>query len=211
MAHNDNVQRLYALLQARWYNPFRKLWIWAVSRNAEEEFTRLLRGKLTPQSKILDLGCGTGINLGRIKDLKFKSYAGTDFSLPMLEIARREHGTSKKVSFAQGDIAEPAGSARSGGKRDLRQFNLTISTWVLSHLEHPSRTVNDYYKNLPKGGSMLLLFLTKPRWYIHFWFYPLARLFAARYVPESEITKFKGVKSSRSYSLGLATVVEVKK
>lgn len=201
MTHKDNVQRWYALLNAKWYDPFRKIWTKLASEKAEKEFVKRLKKKITPQTMILELGCGTGINVRRIKDLKFKSYTGLDLSSSMLRIAKKNFGKVKNVSFVRKDIAKPLN----------KKYDLIISTWVLSLIEEPAKLISLHYKNLSKKGTMFLIFLTKPKWYIHFWFYPLIRFFAGKYVSEEEIRKMPGTKRISRYALGMTTLVEVQK
>jgi len=61
--------------------------------------------------RVLDLGCGTGdlaVNLARLADESVE-LIGIDYSLPMLEIARRKAGRlarGKKPSFIYGDAAK---------------------------------------------------------------------------------------------------------
>ncbi len=205
MSHPKNVQRLYALFNARWYDSFREKWMKKVSIKAEKEFTRRLREKVKLTSNILELGCGTGINIGRIKDLNFKSYTCLDFSHSMLEIAQQKYGKMKHISFIERDIT------KFNQRENKEKYDLIISTWVLSHLENPARIINQYSELLNKSGNMLLIFLTKPVWYINFWLYPFTRLFACKYVTEQEIAKINGRKIIHKSGLNLVTLMEIKK
>ncbi|MFC1723332.1 class I SAM-dependent methyltransferase [Nanoarchaeota archaeon] len=202
MTHEDNVQAWYSLLGARWYNPFKAVWTWAVCRKAEREFVQLLKenGK---GMRILELGCGTGINIGRLLDngVEFKSYLGYDFNESMLRISRKRFGDVKNVSLEQKDVTK-----KVSGKHDI-----IISTWVFSLLEDRVGLVKGKYANLTKGGRMFLIFLTKPKWYIHFWMFPWIWFFAARYVSQSEIDAFPGRKKVRTWAGGITTLVEIQK
>lgn len=202
MSHKDNVKKLYSLGHAGWYDPFRKIWTNYVSKKAEKEFMKKLKRSLKKDSKILELGCGTGINIERIRNLDFKSYNGLDFSEDMLAIARKKSRGLKKISLARKDLTE---------KPDKDKYDMIISTWVLSHINRPSKVVNNYYQQLKPKGKMLLIFLTKPRWYINLWFYPLARLFTVRYVSDKEMRKMQGIKNIKKYSLGMTTLLEIER
>lgn len=204
MSHKDNVKRWYAAFNANWYDFFRGVWINLVSKKAEEQFISLLQKHVKPDSEILDLGCGTGINLGRVQqlNLRFKRYTGADFSAEMLSIAAEKYGQVKNASFIKRDITQ---------KPKNKKYNVIISTWVLSHLPRPSKVVNAYYTHLSDDGVMLIVFLTKPRWYIHFWFHPFVRLFAAKYVSNDEISKIDGEKTISVYSSGMATLLQIRK
>jgi len=214
MEHKDNVKRIYSIFNARWYDPFRKVWTRAVSDKAEKEFVELLKEKIKPTTKILELGCGTGINIGRIKSLglKFDSYTAMDFSDEMLNIAKEKYNDIKNLKIIKRDITTQLSSKLSNKKNEknvTEKYDLIISTWVLSHLSSPSKTINMWYHQLNKGGAMLLVFLTKPKWHIHFWFYLLERLFAAKYVKEEEINKMDGEKIVKKYSSGLTTLLKI--
>lgn len=198
------VQKLYHLGHAEWYDFLRPIWTSLVERGLEEDFIRELKKQVTPHTRIIDLGCGTGINLRRILSLKqiFASYTGIDFSEDMLAIAQQKFRKNKRIRFVCGDLRTVA----------LPQhYDLIISTWVFSHLERPSYVVNRFYQNLSKGGTMLFVFLTKPPWYIDFWFSPLARFFRARPVSPFEVNKMRGSKKMRTYAHGLATFLVITK
>ena len=164
------VQKLYALGHAHWYDLFRTWWTGIVEHTLETDFLEVLQGSITSKTKIVEIGCGTGINVGRILSLQklFTSYLGIDFSPDMLAIAKEKFGHEKNITFIEGDartVAIP------------QKYDLVLCTWVLSHIPEPSAVVNRFYKNLHKDGTMLFVFLTKPRWSVSFWFSPFMRLY----------------------------------
>ncbi len=198
------VQKLYHLGHAQWYNLFRKYWTSIVERTLEKDFLDALDAAIQPQTKIVEIGCGTGINIGRIFYLqkKFASYLAIDFSFDMLAIAQQNFGNEKKIMFIEGDARTVPLPTR---------YDLVLSTWVLSHLPEPSVVINRFYKNLSSNGSMLLVFLTKPHWSVSFWFSPFMRLYHSQYVSEQEIERMQGMKIRKSYCGGLATFLVIKK
>lgn len=201
MGHKKNVQRLYHLFRAGWYDPFRKLWTSLVSEKAERRLVRMLRKAVRKDSRILDLGCGTGINASRLKDMEFASYTGVDLTEDMLTRAIQKHGKDPRMTFLRKDITEPIDGT----------YDIIISTWVLSHIYRPSKVINRIHDdNLAEGGTMLLIFLSKPKWYIHFWFYPFFRLFAAKIVPKEEIDRMSGAKDTNEYAHGTTTLVRIR-
>lgn len=202
MTHKNNVKSWYSFLNARWYDPFRYLWTKLVSERAEQEFLRILKKNIKPSSEILELGCGTGINIGRIKGLKFKNYTGIDFTQEMLDIARKRYGKIKNLYFKQGDITK---------KIDNKKYDVIISTWVISHLTEPSKVINECYSKLNKGGILVFVFFTKPDWYFNIWTYPFVRLFAAEYVTDKEIKKIKAKKKITRYAANSTTLLEIRK
>lgn len=69
---------------------------------------------LTKAEKILDLACGTGV-LSALLQQRFQGEVlGLDLSPKMIEIARKKHANSPKISFECGDFYE-----YEGGKFDL--------------------------------------------------------------------------------------------
>lgn len=198
------VQKLYHLNHARWYDPFRKWWTRIVESKLEKDFLETLQRTITPKTRIVEIGCGTGINIQRVLSLKkpFHSYTGIDFSSDMIAIAQQKFREEKNVTFIQGD-------ARTVPLP--KQYDLVICTWVLSHIPEPSVVVNRYYKNLQKDGTMLLVFLTKPHWSVSFWFSPFMKLYHSQYVSEQEIENMDGKKEIKKYAYGLATFLMIQK
>lgn len=184
------------MFDAKWYNTFRKIWGSIASSKAEEVlFSKI---NLPPNKTILELGCGTGINVKKLQSINFDKYVGLDFTKDMLTIARKQK--IEKTSFIEKDLTEKPAEGK---------YDLIFSTWVLSHISEPSKVINNYYHNLNKKGRMFLLFLTKPKWYINFWFYPLIRMFASNYVSEKEIAKMKNIKKRTKYLGGMTTLIEI--
>lgn len=202
------VQKLYHLGHATWYDPFRKIWTKLVERKLEKDFLQEIKKRVYPSTRILELGCGTGINIGRIFALQsalqkpFHLYYGIDFSEDMLAIAKQKYGNRKTVHLLSGNLETIS---------IPKKYDLVLCTWVLSHLPKPSLVVNRFYKNLSKDGTMLLIFMTQPKWYLSFWFTPLSYLFAARYVSPQEIAQMRGEKIMKKYASGLATFLIIKK
>ena len=198
------VQSLYHIGHARWYNSFRILWTRIVERNLEHDFLAILERTITPKTKIVEIGCGTGINLQRIRSFnkEFISYLGIDFSPDMLAVAQQKFGRREHISFLEGDATTVVLP---------KTIDLVICTWVLSHIPEPSAVVNRCYKNLAKDGTILLVFLTKPQWFISFWFSPFMRFYHSQYVSVNEIEKIEGKKEIKEYACGLATFVVIKK
>jgi len=182
-----DVQKLYSMLAAR-YDSFRRLWVLLTSRQAERDLDSLFLSYVTPESAILDLGCGTGVNVGRLLRLRlrFRGYEGIDFTESMLAQPRKKYGYVRNVTFSRGDVTalEDAG----------RRYDLIVSTYVLSHLRRPVAFVNDAQRFLQPGGRLLLLFYSRPRRWLRFWMVPLGKvLLRADAVRHSEVASFANV------------------
>ena len=118
------VQRLYHIDHAQWYDRFRKCWTRIIEKNLELDLLCALNKSITSQTKIIEIGCGTGINIARILLLrkKFRSYLGIDFSEDMLAIAQKKFTVQKKISFLAADarcVEQVESVARATDRRRL--------------------------------------------------------------------------------------------
>jgi ubiquinone/menaquinone biosynthesis C-methylase UbiE len=198
-----DVQKLYTVMGGRWWDPFRAQWelIWA--RNAVRDLDSLLRRYVTPEARILDVGCGTGANLARLRrlGLPFGPYTGVDFSPSMLTLARKRFGHPPDVTFRQGD----ATALEDTGER----YDVIVSTYLLDHLSEPAAFVNGVQRFLAPDGRLLLLFYSQPRWFVRFWMSPIGRIVRATPVAEREVSQFENVRAKKSYAGGVATLVDI--
>lgn len=198
----NKVQKLYHIGYAKWYNWFKPVWNWLVGRKAEKKLEHFLKENLNESASILELGPGTALNLKKILslNLRFKRYLGLDFSDDMLAIAKKNFKNVEGVEFRHQDLT----------KLHLNEkFDVIISTWVLSHLPSPSDVVNQAQNLLKPNGKMFLIFLSRPKWYIWFWFSLLAKGFYSKLITKDEIKKFHNVKLVKHYAGNLTTVVEI--
>ncbi|MET8022802.1 class I SAM-dependent DNA methyltransferase [Streptomyces avermitilis] len=89
-----------------------------------------LIGSLPPGSRVLDLGCGTGMPTARqMTDAGF-DVVGVDLSAGMVELAR---GYVPGATFHQLDVAD----LRPGGSRDLGRFDAVAAFFSLLMLPRP--------------------------------------------------------------------------
>jgi 2-polyprenyl-3-methyl-5-hydroxy-6-metoxy-1,4-benzoquinol methylase len=202
MPEKESVKKLYALGHAKWYDLSKKFWNKA---EAEEEFTRFLQSNLTSKTRILDLGCGTGSNLEKIRalNLPFKNYVGVDFSPDMLRIARNKLKIQKNVEFQEKDIT----------KLDmLGKFDIILCSWALEHIQEPASFVNNIVSNMKGQSKLFLVFYSRPKWYLNYTLFPFIRFLfknSAKDISPEEIKKFKNVTMRKSFSAHMATVVEI--
>lgn len=168
--HNDpeEVHRIYGRL-ARSYDTLDAWGRPLFFRKGYLALDRAFQAQLPPNGRILDLGCGTGLNVDRLQGLKlsFSSYLGIDFSKEMLEKARAKFGNLEHIRFKQMDLSK---EALPEGPVDL-----IISTWVFEHLTDPASVVDRAWQRLVPGGHMVLLFMVKKGW-VNFCTAPILRL-----------------------------------
>jgi SAM-dependent methyltransferase len=107
-----------------------------------DQLEALVRSRLTPESRVLDLGCGRGGVVELFwKDVKLA--AGLDPDSPSL--AHRSPGMP--IIRGVGEQLPFAGES----------FDLVVSVWVLEHLRDPETVFREVRRVLRRGGHFVFL------------------------------------------------------
>jgi len=109
--------------------------------------SRLARG-ITPKREgmVLDLACGTGILFPKLT-AKFKTVVGLDYSLPMLEVAKRKG--IKNTLLVRGDALKlPFGD---------EIFDTVVVSLGLRHFPDLELSLREIHRVLKKGGELHVL------------------------------------------------------
>jgi ubiquinone/menaquinone biosynthesis C-methylase UbiE len=187
----------YSAIDTRWRD-----WLYAGAHHAFDEATAKY---LPPGGDILDLGAGTGANLGRLldMDMPFASYTGVDVTEAMLAQARQKYASLPQAQFRRLDLMTdplPEGP-----------FDLVISTWALEHMADPGLVVQKAWQQLGAGGHMVLLFEVEDEsWYSRLENRVLG-FFDAQQVPLAAVRQFPDLKRFDRFGgpfgkLGLVTL-----
>jgi 2-polyprenyl-3-methyl-5-hydroxy-6-metoxy-1,4-benzoquinol methylase len=97
---------------------------------------------ISNDSRVLDLGCGTGAWLQRLHGAGFKRLTGMD--------QRRDYfGASDAASFVQGDIAQ-------GNRIELGSFDLITALEVFEHMANPQAIFAFASQHLGAGGQLVV-------------------------------------------------------
>ncbi len=150
------VVSAYSLLSPV-YDLSRPLWArWIMGRAEAYLEQEILPGVLTPETRILDLGSGTGVNLARLRrlGLPFASYTGLELTPAMLARAQAKLDGHTPAAYCRGD-------ARSLPFRD-ETFDVVLSTWMLSHLPSPRSVLDEARRVLKRCGTLVFLFWSRP-------------------------------------------------
>ena len=153
-AEVERTRRLYRRM-APLYDGFRFLWSrW--TRPAEDALDALFRERIGPETRILELAPGTGINVERLLRCapSFASYLGIDSSEEMLARAREKARGDARIELRIGDATDLRGIEG--------RFDFLVCTWLLSHLDAPADTVRDSLSKLSPGGTAAFVFFTQP-------------------------------------------------
>ncbi len=139
--------------------------VYRVGRQAAIEALGLRAG-----DRVLDVGCGTGLNLPLLEAAGVGQVVGVDASAPMLRQARRrvERQGWSAVTLVEGDAAEVA-SLLDG------PFDTVLFTYSLSVVDDWRRAWEQAWALLRPGGRVAVVDTALPvgRWRV---FEPLARL-----------------------------------
>jgi 2-polyprenyl-3-methyl-5-hydroxy-6-metoxy-1,4-benzoquinol methylase len=106
----------------------------------------LISRYLSPQSRILEVGCGTGYVSRYLKELGYHVECSDQSSNALEFCKRRESG----INYYQYDLMEP---------RFTEEFDGVCAFDVLEHIDDDAIVLKNLYKSLKPGG---LLFVTVP-------------------------------------------------
>jgi SAM-dependent methyltransferase len=97
-----------------------------------DRLTRILRVRVPPGERVLDLGCGAGHLLAALEPARG---VGIDVSSPAIRAARESYG-GERLSFVEGDASDPEVLARAGGP-----FDTIVLVNVVTHLSDVQATL----------------------------------------------------------------------
>lgn len=97
-----------------------------------------------PQSRILDVGCGTGLVVSALVKLGFKWSYGIEISQTSVNVCKRK---KLRCSYYDGNTIPFA----------IGHFDVVGSFNVLEHTDNPVRFLNEKYRVLKKGGYMIVV------------------------------------------------------
>lgn len=135
--------------QVEFFNQIAKDWDSITEVNEEKINTLLSKLNVNDNSKVLDIGTGTGVLIPFLKSLNPNGYIkGVDISSEMLNVARKKFGNIEKVSFELVDV-----------EKDV--VNETYDSIVLysmfPHLKDKTNTIKKLVeKNLKKNGQLII-------------------------------------------------------
>ncbi len=121
-------------------------------KSSPEVYRNLISENVDSQTKILDIGCGHGLNMKSIYKVTKHTY-GLDSDSEALEkntiIQNKKVGTAENLPFLD------------------NFFDIVVLEWVLEHLENPQEVFDEIYRVLKPGGKVI--FLTPNVWNYNVW------------------------------------------
>lgn len=194
LQNKRKLRKLYRFM-SKPYDWFMKYWNKIFAKSAEKDLDKFVKKNFKGKFDVLDLACGTGVNIERLKKWKLDvgNYRAVDLSPDMQKKAKEKAGWIKNKEFLIDDITK-----YDPGKK----FDLIICTWALSHMDEPAKLVNKYFDYLKKGGYMIFIFQGELKGYkvtgkVLGW---IEGLFNAELVLEAEMKKFpKAIGLNKNY------------
>lgn len=187
-----SVSELYRGL-AKPYAPIDTRWRSRLYAEAHAAFDRAMARYLPPGGDVLDLGCGAGANLIRLRELALPlgTYTGVDMSEAMLTEAQRKVPADDTVHY---ELLNMETAPLPQGP-----FDLVLSTWTFAHLRDPLTVVEKAIRRLRPGGHVILLLQINTGYW---WGRVVDRIldvFSVRQVPEELYFNFPGLKAVTTY------------
>lgn len=107
--------------------------------------------KITPETKIMDFGCGTGLFGLELIDAN-QSLVGVDTSQGMLEVFDTKTQGHDNISSKLVNLEKESMEGK---------FDLIVSSMAFHHLDHPEKMVHTLKSLLSENGSMAIVDLEK--------------------------------------------------
>jgi SAM-dependent methyltransferase len=197
------ILRLYKYF-APIYSPLRPFWARTIIPQAERYLERIvLPETLSAEASVLDLGCGPGINLALLLRLKlpFAQYIGIDLSPTMLKW-RRHHDATNQGFVVADSMRLPF---------DACTFDVVLSTWMFSHLEQPSRVIQEALRLLRPDGWLVVACFTRGLDWRTALLQKFEALFLTSSVPRGDILTWPGLVEFKTFAGGGNAVIRLRK
>lgn len=203
MDDRTRISNLYQSL-APVYSKIRPLWARTFNRKAERYLEQVvLPEALYPAARVLDLGCGPGTNLARLRRLKlpFARFVGIDISPSML--VRAEFKDIMHRTYLVGDAYRLPFKAGS--------FDLVLSTWMFSHLLDPISVVEEVLRLLPSGGWLIVACFSRSGGYTNWLHATIESAFYMRSCQFADYETWPGLVDVKTFAGGWNSVVRLRK
>ena len=115
-------------------------------RNLESRKKRLDRFRISPNSKVLDLGCADGLNTSILLERGVKKIIGIDISRDLIKLARKNNPQAKFY----------VGSAEALPFK-ANQFDVVLVDSVFHHLLKYDKPIKEIKRVLVKGGKLCFI------------------------------------------------------
>lgn len=118
-----------------------------INRKTHKDLCEKVENLISSQDEVLECACGTGM-LTKIIARKCKSLVATDFSVPMLNKARKKCKEYKNVRFEKGNILKI--------EYPDENFDVVIAANVIHLLDEPHKALGELARVCRKGGKIII-------------------------------------------------------
>jgi ubiquinone/menaquinone biosynthesis C-methylase UbiE len=101
-----------------------------------------------PGGAVLDVGCGPGVVVEELVTERGCEFWGVDVSAEMIARAKERYSSEARIHFAVGNVERLDFPDQS--------FDAVLSMGVLEYLVDPSRAVEEMYRVLKLGGTLIV-------------------------------------------------------
>ena len=108
----------------------------------------LKRAGVKKGDRVLDVGCGTGVITGLLRDLSNNPVVGVDVSNGMLSVARKKYAGDEKVSFIHSDIL---------ALEDDKLYDALVIYNAYPHILDVAALRDKAYSLLRDGGRLIIV------------------------------------------------------
>lgn len=103
--------------------------------------------EISETDEVLECACGTGLLSGIIAK-RCKSLIATDFSVKMLEKARKKHSAYTNIEFREGNILQI--------EYPNEKFDVVVAANVIHLLDEPYKALAELDRVCRKGGKIII-------------------------------------------------------
>ena len=115
---------------------------------------RHFKAEAAPGMKVLDVGCGQGVNIKLINKL-YDAAGGMEFHGVDISAERIKEATAEMQREGLENCRFKVGAAENTGYGDA-DFNIVICTEVLEHLPDPQAALKEFHRVLKPGGCAIV-------------------------------------------------------
>ena len=125
------------------YDIFAKI----INRKTHKKLCTVVKELISPTDEVLECACGTGLLTGVIAE-KCKRLLATDFSLRMLQKAKKKYRKCENIEFRQGNILSIDCPDES--------FDTVVAANVIHLLDEPYRALAELDRVCKHGGKIIV-------------------------------------------------------
>jgi 2-polyprenyl-3-methyl-5-hydroxy-6-metoxy-1,4-benzoquinol methylase len=118
---------------------------WKCQRIVSLQYCSGVLRVLKPDAFILEVGCGPGILMRRLRKVGYANYCGVDQSKKAIEQAKVDENETTRFEVADAETFQP-----------LERYDVIVFNEMMFYLANPRKTFLRYAKHLRQGGVLII-------------------------------------------------------